>query len=130
LSGAPPDLSPRVRAAAEAAADKHGTDVAVLAVGGIIAIIDWFVLVSASNTRLARTIVDEVQRALRALDDSKPIGVEGLDDATWVLLDYGDVVIHVFVDETRAYYDLDRLWADAPRVDWDAVPAPAAAEGS
>jgi ribosome-associated protein len=130
LSGTPPELSSRVRAAADAAADKHGTDVAVLAVGGIIAIIDWFVLVSASNTRLARTIVEEVQRALRSLDDSKPIGVEGLDDARWVLLDYGDVVIHVFVDETRAYYDLDRLWADAPRVDWDAAPAPAAAEGS
>jgi ribosome-associated protein len=130
LSGAAPDLSARVRAAAEAAADKHGTDVAVLAVGGIIAIIDWFVLVSASNTRLARTIVDEVQRSLRTLDDSKPIGVEGLDDATWVLLDYGDIVVHVFVDETRAYYDLDRLWADAPRVDWDAASAPAAAERS
>lgn len=127
MSGAAPDLSPRVRAAAEAAADKHGTDVAVLAVGEIIAIIDWFVLVSASNTRLVRTIVDEVQRAMRTLDDSKPIGVEGLGDATWVLLDYGDVVVHVFLDETRAYYDLDRLWADAPRVDWDVAPAPAAA---
>jgi len=130
LSGASPALSPRVRTAADAAADKHGTDVAVLAVGEIIAIIDWFVLVSASNTRLTRTIVDEVQRAMRAFDESKPIGVEGLNDATWVLLDYGDVVVHVFVDETRAYYDLDRLWADAPRVDWDVAPAPAAAEGS
>ncbi len=128
MSGALPAPSGRARAVAAAAADKHGTDVALLAVGEIISIIDWFVLVSASNTRLVRTIVDEVQRSLRALDASKPIGVEGLDDATWVLLDYGDVVVHVFLDETRAYYDLDRLWADAPRVDWDAAPAPAAAD--
>jgi len=45
--------------------------------------------------------------------------VEGLDDASWVLMDYGDVIVHVFLAETRAYYDLERLWADAPRVEWD-----------
>ena len=49
----------------------------------------------------------------------RPGSVEGLDDASWVLLDYGDLVVHVFLDETRAYYDLERLWADAPRVTWD-----------
>ena len=53
------------------------------------------------------------------LDGATPSGSEGREDATWVLLDYGDVVIHVFLDQTRAYYDLDRLWADAPRLDWD-----------
>ena len=84
-------------------------------------------LVSATNTRQVRTIVDEVQRALRDLDGSKPIGVEGLSDATWVLLDYGDIVVHVFLEATREYYDLDRLWADAARVDVD---VPLAAEGS
>jgi ribosome-associated protein len=53
-----------------------------------------------------------------------PTSVEGLDDATWVLLDYGDIVIHVFLDETRAYYELERLWSDAPRIDWERlVPA-------
>ncbi|HSO96750.1 MAG TPA: ribosome silencing factor [Acidimicrobiia bacterium] len=109
----------RAVAAAQAAVDKKGTDVALLEVGEIITIIDWFVLVSASNTRQVRTIVDEVERALLDLDGAVPSGSEGRDDATWVLLDYGDVVIHVFLDQTRAYYDLDRLWADAPRVDWD-----------
>ena len=52
-----------------------------------------------------------------------PRSVEGLDDATWVLMDYGDVIVHVFLDETRAFYDLDRLWADAPVVEWTAPPA-------
>jgi ribosome-associated protein len=128
LSGAPPETSSRAQTAAFAAADKKGTDLAILAVGEIIAIIDWFVLVSATNTRQVRTIVDEVQRALRDLDGSKPIGVEGLADATWVLLDYGDIVVHVFLEATREYYDLDRLWADAARVDVPA--APLVADGS
>jgi ribosome-associated protein len=105
----------RASTAARVAADKQGTDIVVLGVGEIIAIVDCFVLVSASNTRQVRTIVDEVRHALA--DDGPPIGVEGLDDATWVLLDFGDVAIHVFLDETRRYYDLDRLWADATRLD-------------
>jgi len=109
----------RAAAAAEAAADKKGTDIVVLHVAEIISIIDCFVLVSASNTRQVRTIVDEVDAAVAALDGGRPIGVEGRDHATWVLLDYGDVVVHVFLDETRRYYDLDRLWADAPRLEWD-----------
>ncbi len=117
----------RASSAARAAADKKGTDIVVLGVGDILAIVDCFVLVSASNTRQVRTIVDEVRRALAV--DGQPIGVEGLDDATWVLLDYGDVVVHVFLDETRAYYDLDRLWADAARLDVDADAAPVAVKG-
>jgi ribosome-associated protein len=117
----------RASSAARAAADKKGTDIVVLGVGEILAIVDCFVLVSASNTRQVRTIVDEVRRALAV--DGPPIGVEGLDDATWVLLDYGDVVVHVFLDETRAYYDLDRLWADAARLAVDADAAPVAVKG-
>ena len=112
------DVSARARAlvAVRAALAKKGDHLAVLEVGEIISIIDCFVLVSAANTRQVRTIVDEVQQALREHDGSRPIGVEGLDDASWVLLDYGDVVVHVFLTETREYYDLDRLWADAPTI--------------
>jgi ribosome-associated protein len=116
-SDAPDDSRVRALVAAGAASAKNGEDIALLAVGDIISIIDYFVLVSASNTRLVRTIVDEVQLAMREHDGSRPIGVEGRDDATWVLLDYADVVVHVFLAETREFYDLDRLWADAPRVD-------------
>ena len=73
-------------------------------------------LVSAPNTRQVRTIVDEIElRAQGRRRRRSPARVEGLDDASWVLMDYGDIVVHVFLDETRAYYDLDRLWADAPR---------------
>ena len=114
----------RARVAVEAAAEKKGTDLAILDVGDVLSIIDLFVLVSASNARQVRTIVEEVERALTERDGSKPISVEGLADASWVLLDYGDIVVHVFLDETRAYYDLDRLWGDVPRLD---VPATQAA---
>jgi ribosome-associated protein len=119
LTAPGPDAPTRALTAAQAAATKSGTDIVVLEVGEIISIIECFVLVSASNTRQVRTIVEEVEQALRAVDGSRPIGVEGLDDAAWVLLDFGDVVVHVFLDETRAFYDLDRLWADAPRIPFD-----------
>lgn len=111
-----PSARERALVAVQAAVAKKGDDLAVLEVGEIISIIDCFVLVSATNTRQVRTIVDEVQRALREHDGSRPIGVEGLDDASWVLLDFGDVVVHVFLTETREFYDLDRLWADAPTI--------------
>jgi ribosome-associated protein len=111
----------RARIAVEAAAAKLGRDLAVLDVGEILAITDYFVLVSAANTRQVRTIVEEIEKVLRESDGSRPLGVEGLDDATWVLLDFGDVVVHVFLDETREYYDLDRLWADVPRTEVDAA---------
>ncbi len=121
-----PVASPRAVVAAAAAAAKNGDDIVVIHVADVIAIIDDFVLVSASNPRLVRTIVDEIEHAIRDSDDSRPIGVEGRDDASWVLLDYGDVVVHVFLTETRAYYDLDRLWGDAPVLDWQREAAAAA----
>jgi ribosome-associated protein len=117
------DAHRRAGIAAHAADEKHGDDVVVLDVGDIISIAETFVFVSASNTRLVRTIVDEIELALKLTDDEGPRSVEGLDDATWVLMDYGDVIVHVFLDETRAFYDLDHLWADAPQVDWLGLPA-------
>jgi ribosome-associated protein len=122
------DARERALLAAHAAAAKKGDDIAVLDVGEIISIIDCFVLINGTNTRQTRTIASEVQDALREYDGSRPIGVEGLDDATWILIDYGDIVVHVFLDETRAYYDLDRLWADAPRIPF-VDSGPLAAEG-
>jgi len=116
----------RARVAVDAAAEKKGADLAILDVGDVLSIIDLFVLVSASNARQVRTIVDEVEKALAEHDGSKPISIEGLADASWVLLDYGDIVVHVFLDETRAYYDLDRLWGDVPRLEIE-VPVPQAA---
>jgi ribosome-associated protein len=118
------DAHRRAGIAAHAADEKKGEDIVVLDVGDIISIAEAFVFVSAPNTRLVRTIVEEIELALKLTDDEGPRSVEGLDDSTWVLMDYGDVIVHVFLSETRAYYDLDRLWGVVPRLD---VPATQAA---
>ena len=76
-------------------------------------------LASASNTRQVRSVCDEIEFALKVEADLSPRSTEGLADASWVLMDYGVVVVHVFLEETRQYYDLERLWSDAPRVDWE-----------
>jgi ribosome-associated protein len=123
LTGAPVVLR-RVAVAAAAASAKKGEDIIALDVGDILSITDAFVIMSATNTRHVRTIVDEIEKAMKEHASVRPTSVEGLDDATWVLLDYGDIVVHVFLDETRAYYELERLWADAPGIDWEQlVPA-------
>ncbi len=107
--------------AARAADAKKGEDIVVLDVGDIMGIVDTFVITSASNTRLVRTIVDEVEKQLTEKAAVKPRAIEGLDDYSWVLIDYGDLVVHVFLTDTRAYYGLERLWADAARVPWQAA---------
>ena len=107
--------------AARAADAKLGADTIVLEVGPVLAITDLFVITSAPNPRLVRTICDEIELLVKADDGPSPIRIEGLDDARWVLMDYGDFVVHIFLDEARAYYDLERLWADAPRIDWAAA---------
>jgi ribosome-associated protein len=105
--------------AAQAASSKKALDPVVLAVGEVLAITDSFVIVSATNTRQVRTIADEVERQVHEAGGPKPLRVEGLDDLHWVLLDYGDFVVHVFLQETRDYYELERLWSDVPRIEWE-----------
>ena len=102
-------------AAAGAALDKQALDVVVLDVHGHLVITDLFVLATGTSDRQVRTIVDAVEEALRARG-RKPLRREGETDGRWVLLDYGDVVVHVFAEEERDFYDLERLWGDAPRV--------------
>jgi ribosome-associated protein len=109
------DPHAKAHVAAGAAADKLAHDIVILHVGDIIGITDAFVVCSAPNTRQVRTIVDEIQTQLRTRVAAHPRAIEGLDTSTWVLLDYGDIVVHVFLAETREYYGLERLWADAPR---------------
>jgi ribosome-associated protein len=104
-------------AAARAAADKNATDVVVLEVRDLIVITDYFVIASGTSDRQVRTITDEVERVLTGLG-AKPIRREGQAGGRWVLLDFGDLVVHVFVDEERRYYELERLWKDAPVVRW------------
>jgi ribosome-associated protein len=127
MTATTPDSVRRAGIAAQAAADKKGTDIVVLDVGEIISITEVFVMVSATNLRQVRTIVDEIELTLKITDDEGPRAVEGKGDASWVLMDYGDIIVHVFLGETREFYDLDRLWADASRVDWEPEPSPVAA---
>jgi ribosome-associated protein len=102
--------------AARAAQDKLGRDTAVLAMRELLGVTDAFVITSGGNSRQVRTIVDEVEHQLKREEGRAPHAIEGLRDLTWVLMDYGDFLVHVFQDEARAYYDLERLWGDAPRV--------------
>ena len=104
--------------AARAADEKNGRSTLVLDVGDVLAITDFFVITSGANTRQVRTIAEEVEERVTRAGGPKPLRVEGLDDLRWVLLDYGAFVVHVFLEEARAYYELERLWADVPRVDW------------
>jgi ribosome-associated protein len=113
------DSRERALAAARAAGSKKGTRTVALEVGEVLSIVDWFVVTSAANARQVRTIAEAVEEELKRLAGEGPLRVEGLADARWVLLDYGDVVVHVFLDEVREYYELERLWADVPRIDVD-----------
>ena len=103
--------------AARAAAGKQATDIAVLDVHELIVITDYFVICSASSNRQVKTVIEAIEDSIRELGE-KPIRREGEDEAGWWLLDYVDVVVHVFGEEERAYYDLERLGRDAPRLDW------------
>ncbi len=113
--------------AAEAIADKKGEDIVILDLSNLLVVTDVFVLASGTSTRHVKSLVDDAEEALRGLD-RKPIRREGRDHGEWVLLDYGDVVVHIFDRETRAYYELERLWADAPRIERAATSATPSAE--
>ncbi|MBV8984782.1 MAG: ribosome silencing factor [Acidimicrobiia bacterium] len=108
-----------VTTAARAASDKKAEGTIVLDVSDVLSISDAFVITSGSNRRQVLTIAEEVEAQVKASGGPSPIRVEGLTDAQWVLLDYGDFVVHVFLDEVRRFYDLERLWADSPVIEWD-----------
>jgi ribosome-associated protein len=106
-------------AAARAAASKQAQDIVVLDVSELIVITDHFVICTATSSRQIRTVIEEIERALKEQLGARPARREGEGAAGWSLLDYIDVVVHVFGPEERAYYDLERLWRDAPRVAWE-----------
>ena len=111
------------RVAAQAADGKKGLDTLILDVGNVLAITEAFVVTSAGNRRQVRTIADAVEEEAKILLERAPLRVEGLADLQWVLLDYGDVVVHVFADETRRFYEIERLYRDAPRIEWTPAPS-------
>lgn len=121
VRGRPPDAEESREAAvaaARAAAAKQAEHITILDVHGLIVITDYFVICSGATERQVRTIVEEIEKALRDLG-RKPVRREGESERRWVLLDYVDLVVHVFTEQEREYYDLERLWGDAPRSAWE-----------
>lgn len=106
----------RVRTAVSAALDKKAIDLDVLAVAELTSIADYFLLCSASSERQAQAIADSVVDKLREDDHVKPLLVEGTTPGRWILLDYGDFIFHIFTEDCRRFYGLERLWGDAPNV--------------
>lgn len=100
---------------ARLALDKKASDVNVLDLSGLVAYADFFVICSGQSTQQVKAIVENIEEGL-SKRKVKPLGVEGRGFAHWVLLDYGDVIVHVFEENTRRYYELDKLWLDAPKV--------------
>jgi len=105
-------------AAARAAASKQGEAIVILDVHDLIAITDYFVIASGTSERQVTTIAEEISKELKGRK-LKSLRREGDAGARWVLLDFGDVVVHVFHDEEREFYRLENLWRDAPLVDWE-----------
>lgn len=103
--------------AARAADDKKATDIIVQHVGDLISVTEYFVIVTASNSRQVNAIVDAIEDAERDQAGEHPLHREETRDGSWELLDYGTVVVHVFQPETREFYRLEALWNDAPVMD-------------
>lgn len=109
-------IESRVRLAVAAALDKKAMNLDVLAVGSLTSIADYFVLMSAGNERQSQAIADEVTERLKKEMNVRPLLVEGTAPGRWILLDFGDFVIHIFTEDVRRFYGLERLWGDAPNV--------------
>ncbi len=113
------DIMELGRLAALAAEDKKGRDILLLEIGALSPIADYFVICSAGSAIQAKAIADGVDEKLSAAG-AKLLRKEGYEQAGWVLLDYGSVVVHVFQEEERSFYNLERLWGDAPVIEYQA----------
>ena len=125
-AAAPAELDERVVAALRAASERKALDLLVLDLRQVASFTDYFLIASGTNVRQVQAIADAVVERLKE-DGTRPARVEGYNAAEWVLLDYGDFVLHVFEEKARRFYDLERLWRDAARVP---LPRELAAEGA
>jgi ribosome-associated protein len=117
---ADPDSLRLAVTASRRAEEKQGRNIVVLDVRSVLGITDYFVVVDAPNRRLVRTLVDDVEAGVREATGRSPLRVEGEREQQWVLIDYGDVVVHVFLDEVRRFYEIERLYRDVPTISWTA----------
>jgi len=109
------DLPEAVRTAVDAALDKQAENLVVLDLRGITSFTEYFVIMNGRSGRQNMALMESVQRALKTAGH-RPLSVEGRKSADWVLMDYGDFILHIFSEEARAFYDLEKLWADGPRL--------------
>jgi ribosome-associated protein len=105
-------------AAARSADENRGRDIVVLDMRKLTCMLDYLVVVSGTSRRQLHAISEDIDHKLEDDLNDHRMGIEGYQESRWILLDYGTVVIHVFDDETRKYYDIENLWADAPKVEW------------
>lgn len=104
------------KAAVKAAAENRGQDITVLDLTGVTSLFDFFILITGGSRRQLSAIADEIERGLKSIGEKK-LSVSGLEEGRWVVMDYGSIVIHLFDDETRSFYNLENLWADGKPVD-------------
>lgn len=102
---------------ARAANEKKAEDILVLDIGRILPIADYFVIASGKSRKQVQAIADEITQKMKAAG-ARRIGMEGYEEGSWICVDYGDVIVHLFHEDVRSFYELETLWADAPRVDW------------
>ena len=111
------ELDPEVQLAIQCAADKKAFDMVALDLRSIASFTEFFIIASGSNQRQVQAIADEISEQLKKQLSTRPVRIEGYNSADWVLLDYGDFVVHIFNGESREFYDLARLWRDARKVE-------------
>ncbi|MFV0389281.1 MAG: ribosome silencing factor [Pyrinomonadaceae bacterium] len=111
------ELDEPVKLSIEAAASKKAVDIVALDLRAITSFTEFFLIASGTNQRQVQAIADEIAHKLRKQLKVKPLRIEGYQSAEWVLLDFGDFIFHVFDSKSREFYDLERLWRDASRVE-------------
>lgn len=99
--------------------EKKAEDIVVIDMSDALGVFDYFVIASATAPRHARMIAEACEEAVKEFDGYRMAPMEGASEGQWICADFGDVVLHVFVEETRRYYDLEHTWGDAPRLDWE-----------
>jgi ribosome-associated protein len=111
------EIDPDVQLAVRCVAEKKGMDIRVLDLRQIASFTEFFVVASGANQRQVQAIADEITEQLKKQLNSRPNRIEGYTSGEWVLLDFGDFIVHIFDKDAREFYDLERLWRDAQKVD-------------
>lgn len=105
------------RLAADAASFKGAEDICIVDLTGLSDVCDYFVIATGNNTRMVDAVVDEIEEKVAKACGEHPFSIEGREERSWILMDYGSVVVHSFTPEAREYYRLEKLWGDAPHVE-------------